>query len=564
MRPASLPALLPLLVLAASAHGAPAAAAASPWSEHAVVAARLIAAPPDARRAEGGELRLGLHVRLAEGWHVYWRHAGDAGLPPDVALTADAPVGPPRLLFPAPRRYRLRAGLVANGYDGEVVYPLRASVAPGAEPPRTVTAAVDYLACEDECIPFHDELELELGDPDSGEGELLARWEARLPVPLGDRPELAARVEYRGGAEGGDLVLGVDGATVRDVFVAPIPRVVVGNPRWDPGAGPARAVVPLRPETGTMPARLSVPWVATGVAGAGAGEAVEGLAELSLSASPAAPARDGRAAGAAAHAAGSADAGRDPAIFASLGTGPLGTLLRGAALAFTPGSLAVLLLLGLAPPGGRSWVAPGVAAVALAGAASAVGWLGRLAGNSLPLAEPVALATLAVPQLALALALWWGSGTADPGAAGSRRRTGVRDSVMAGIAALLALPFLPPSAAGRTALDPAELAPLAAGFGLAVTAAVGARRLRRSGTLDPGGSAPALVPLLGFLPAAALAWVSYRMSFALPSAQLGGVQLAWLGAALAAHLARTGRAAARLVWWALAVAALGASLWLAG
>jgi hypothetical protein len=132
------------------------------------------------------------------------------------------------------------------------------------------------------------------------------------------------------------------------------------------------------------------------------------------------------------------------------------------------------------------------------------------------------------------------------------------------LAALLALPFLPAVAAERADLGPAALAPLAAGFGLAVAAAMGARRLGRRRAADPRGSAPALVPLLGFLPAAALAWISYRMSLALPSARLGGVQLTWLGAALAAHQARTGRAAARWIWWALAAAPLGVSLWLAG
>jgi hypothetical protein len=315
-----------------------------------------------------------------------------------------------------------------------------------------------------------------------------------------------------------------------------------------------------------MPARLSVPWVATGVAGAGAGDAVEGLTELSLAASPTAQAREGGASRAAAQEAGSTATGRDPAIFETLGTGPLGSLLRGAALALTPGSLAVLLLLGLAPPGGRSWLAPGVAAIALAAAASAVGWVGRLAGNSLLLAEPLALAVLAVPQLALALALWWGGGIAAPRAPGSwRRAAGARGGVSAAVlAALLALPFLPASAAERTDLGPAALAPLAAGFGLAVAAAMGARRLGRGRAGDPRESAPALVPLLGFLPAAALAWISYRLSLALPSARLGGVQLTWLGAALAAHQARTGRAAARWIWWALAAAALGVSLWLAG
>ena len=280
--------------------GARAANGASEWSEHEVVAARLIAAPVEAAPLGGGapprgpaprELRLGLHLRLAPGWHVYWRHPGDAGLPPEVVLAADVPLGAPRLLFPAPERYELRGGLIANGYGGEVVYPLRVPLPPDGRAPARITASVDYLACEDECIPFHDELALELGAAGPEERALLARWEARLPVPAATRPGLAMEASYRGSAAGGELVLAFGGESVKDIFVAPIDGVVVGNPRWE-GGGPAAgvaagAVVPLEPSTaGAMPASLRVEWVATGVAGGGAGEAVEGVAEVGPASPP--------------------------------------------------------------------------------------------------------------------------------------------------------------------------------------------------------------------------------------------------------------------------------------
>ena len=36
--------------------------------------------------APGTPFRVGLHFRLAPGWHTYWRNPGDAGVAPDFAL----------------------------------------------------------------------------------------------------------------------------------------------------------------------------------------------------------------------------------------------------------------------------------------------------------------------------------------------------------------------------------------------------------------------------------------------------------------------------------------------
>ena len=547
------PALVALMLAAAALlGGARTARGASPWSDHQVVGVRLIGAPAtrpggDAGQDPPGELRLGLHVRLAPHWHVYWRHPGDAGLPPELVLAAETPLGPPRLLFPAPRRFHLRGGLVANGYEGEVVYPVRVPLPPGAPVPPRLTATVDYLACEEECIPFHDELELDLGAVGRAEAELLERWEARLPVAAARSPGVAAEATFRGSSEGGELVLEIAGGPAREVFVAPIERIVVGNPVWEaggPASGvPARAIVPVQPESaGAMPATLLVEWVATGIPGAGAGEAVEGAAEVATA-----------AAGAASASAGAGAERGDP--------GPLGSLLRGAALALTPGALALLLLAAASRGGGGPgrWLAPPVAALALATFLALTAVAGRAAGVSLPLGEPLALATLALPHLALALALWWG---------GAARIAEAPAWAAASGAALLALPFAPALAGGGPSVE--DLAPLAAGFALpwilaAALAALGRGEGRGDGTAPAGSSAArsAIGVGLGFLPAASLAWVVYRLSPALPGARLATVQLAWLGAALAVWLARGARPAMRPVWWAAALACAGAAAWLA-
>src|SRR5436190_17915334 len=104
-----------LMAVAAAAH-----AAATPWSPHGSTEARLLVAPP-----ADDALRLGLHIRLQPGWHVYWKDPGDAGAPPDVTAVGQPAVGATRILYPPPRTIPVAGGLRAIGYEGEVVYPVR-------------------------------------------------------------------------------------------------------------------------------------------------------------------------------------------------------------------------------------------------------------------------------------------------------------------------------------------------------------------------------------------------------------------------------------------------------
>ena len=68
---------------------------------------------------------------------------------------------------------------------------------------------------------------------------------------------------------------------------------------------------------------------------------------------------------------------------------------------------------------------------------------------------------------------------------------------------------------------------------------------------------------LGFLAAAALVWISYRLALLLPATQLAGVQLSWLGVALAVHSATRNTGVRRIIWYVLAATAAALAVWLA-
>ena len=133
----------------------------------------------------GGELRLGVQLQMAPGWHVYWKNPGEAGLPSEVVW--DAPrvtVGP--LTWPAPEVHRSGDGTITSyGYGGEVVLFAAARARPDVQPPLTVVATVEVLVCEVQCIPARFELTRVLGvgprQPDAAGAALLDGAAARVP-----------------------------------------------------------------------------------------------------------------------------------------------------------------------------------------------------------------------------------------------------------------------------------------------------------------------------------------------------------------------------------------------
>lgn len=238
---------------------------AGPWVENAEARARLI----------GDATALGLEFELQPGWHVYWKNSGDAGYAPRIEFPAPSAVRDARLLFPAPRRFELAAGMVSFGYEGAVIYPIATTLAAGGGKPRDLGARVDYLVCRDECIPHHADLGLRLpakfaaGDPDSAR---LAAARAALPLAAESAPE-APKVNLRvtPGAEGLlDLELSVAGGAWRaaapDLFFENHPLFALGRPQLLASKSGLRFRIRLQPLdlTRPLPARSDFAWTLTG------------------------------------------------------------------------------------------------------------------------------------------------------------------------------------------------------------------------------------------------------------------------------------------------------------
>ena len=149
----------------------------------------------------GQPFTAGLHITLDEGWHTYWRNAGDAGngasirwdLPP--GFTAES------LRYPRPERIPYPP-LLNYGYEDEVVLLTTITPPDDLEPGQTVSlnGRADFLVCEDICIPASAPISLDLpvraGEPGASEAaDLIRRYRAQLPVQTHEWAFRAARTD---------------------------------------------------------------------------------------------------------------------------------------------------------------------------------------------------------------------------------------------------------------------------------------------------------------------------------------------------------------------------------
>jgi suppressor for copper-sensitivity B len=275
-------ALALVLVAATTARGA-----AGPWAESAEARARLIA----------GAAGLGLEFELQPGWHVYWKNSGDAGYAPRLDFSATSAVRDARLLFPAPRRFELAAGLVSFGYERAVIYPIAATLDRSAAGPLPVRARLDYLVCREECIPHTAELTLELpakAGADDVETARLARAIAALPLPLTAAPGAPRVTLAVTPAAGGALTLEVATAgggwraAAPDIFFETHPLFALGRAQLQATKSGLRYRIRLQPLdlTRPLPAMTEFAWTLTGfehsVGGAPAPVALAGTTSVNL------------------------------------------------------------------------------------------------------------------------------------------------------------------------------------------------------------------------------------------------------------------------------------------
>jgi thiol:disulfide interchange protein DsbD len=142
-------------------------------SEH--VEAQLVAESEHA--VPGESLWLALRLDHMENWHTYWMNPGDAGKPTEITWELPEGLEAGEIVWPVPERFELPADLVDFGYTDEIFLLTEVSIpATFSATSLQISAEVQWLECEDICIPGGASVSLDIPVSSNGQTVTDSRW----------------------------------------------------------------------------------------------------------------------------------------------------------------------------------------------------------------------------------------------------------------------------------------------------------------------------------------------------------------------------------------------------
>ena len=131
---------------------------ASPWIKTEQTSIRLLTNVSAIGNSQN--IQLGLQFKLEPGWKIYWRSPGDAGYPPRLNWKRSENLKKINFGWPLPIRFSV-SGIQTIGYKKEVVFPISATINDQNKRLK-LRADLDYLACNEICIPYKAALSLDI------------------------------------------------------------------------------------------------------------------------------------------------------------------------------------------------------------------------------------------------------------------------------------------------------------------------------------------------------------------------------------------------------------------
>src|SRR5438477_512942 len=188
----------------------------------------------------GKPFTIGLLLRMAPGWHTYWKFSGDAGLTTEINWNLPAGWKASEIQWPIPLKTNDPGDIQTYGYQDEVL--LMQQITPSAKIDNSsvkLSADASWLVCERICIPGSAKLDVDLpiasASSHANQG-LFARWRRLLPQNL---PETAKANWSRIGS---DLRLSITTAALANYptagfFPSPPNNTAVGHPTIESRSG---------------------------------------------------------------------------------------------------------------------------------------------------------------------------------------------------------------------------------------------------------------------------------------------------------------------------------------
>src|SRR5215469_5255745 len=183
----------------------------------------------------GKPFTVGLLLRMAPGWHTYWKFSGDAGLPTELKwkLPPGWKIG--EIQWPIPLKTIDPGDIETYGYTNEVL--LMQEITPPSkldDSSAKFSTEADWLVCERICIPGSATLRLELPVASTNQPantDVFTRYRRLLPQNF-PGPNVA-RADWS--RVGSDLRLKITSETLAkypalDFFPLPEQETIVGHP----------------------------------------------------------------------------------------------------------------------------------------------------------------------------------------------------------------------------------------------------------------------------------------------------------------------------------------------
>ena len=178
----------------------------------------------------GQKFRVGILYRIEPGWHIYWKHSGDSGIPTKIEWRLPEGFKAEDLQWPIPVREKEPGDLEVFVYENEVLL-FATVVAPENLPagPVEIGAKSDWLVCQSSCVPGSAQLSLQLktgASSGSDARQIFDKYSALLPksLPNGWKATFA-----RTGKNLQLQVTGVPSNTPIDFFPIPPEEAVLGH-----------------------------------------------------------------------------------------------------------------------------------------------------------------------------------------------------------------------------------------------------------------------------------------------------------------------------------------------
>jgi thiol:disulfide interchange protein/DsbC/DsbD-like thiol-disulfide interchange protein len=193
----------------------------------------------------GEEIWVGIEQSIKPEWHTYWKNPGDSGTAPRITWTLPAGFEAGPVEWPVPHKIAI-GPLVNYGYEGSAILLQKLKIPPTLPPgPITLTADVEVLVCQEQCIPEYGTYELILNGPEAeteNNADYFTQARALLPKPA---PWKTAYKE-----ENGFFVISLpsEAAALQDIEFIPEDWGLVSN-----GAKPEIKDGTLRQQRGDRP-----------------------------------------------------------------------------------------------------------------------------------------------------------------------------------------------------------------------------------------------------------------------------------------------------------------------